>query len=350
MFFVMQANYLILVICLLSISFSLTAANDQVQGVEFLREVAQRPDIHQLKSGMLVEILTSSDKPDAKSPKLEDSCEVTYKGTLIDGKLFDQSNTSVFAPNEVIKGWTEAMQMMTEGDKWKLYIPYYLAYGETGFRVIPPFSALVFELELVKVVDGGKPSSEAKAMFNDALGEPEDREVIALRNKEKGEEFLLEVAQRPDIHQLKSGMLVEILTTSDKIDAKSPTVADICEVNYKGTFIDGKLFDQDGTSFAPNEVIRGWTEAMQMMVEGDKWKLYIPYNLAYGEKEYAGLIPAYSPLVFDLELVKVVDGGKNATDARAMFQEALVEVVGAAEPMGAVGIVESMGAIGSSEL
>ena len=77
---------------------------------------------------------------------------------------------------------------------------------------------------------------------------------------------------------LKSGMLVEILSPSTKADAKSPTAGDTCKVTYKGTLHSGEQFDAGTHEFAPNQVIGGWTEAMQYMVEGDKWKLHIPYN------------------------------------------------------------------------
>ena len=143
--------------------------------------------------------------------------------------------------------------------------------------------------------------------------------------KANGDAFLLEVSQRANILKLKSGMLIEILSPSDKPDAKSPTVGDTCEVTYAGTFMDGKKFDSGTTSFAPNEVIKGWTEAMQLMVEGDKWKLYIPYDLAYGEQGYPGVIPAFSPLVFEIEIHTVNAEGKPSSEAKAMFKEALLE-------------------------
>ncbi len=140
-------------------------------------------------------------------------------------------------------------------------------------------------------------------------------------NKRTGEKFLEEVAEREGIIKLKSGMLVEILTTSTNPDAKSPNVGDQCEVTYRGTFRDGKQFDAGTTSFAPNQVIKGWTEAMQYMAEGDKWTLYIPYNLAYGERGSPPRIPGYSPLVFDIEIHKVKRGGKSVAEARALFEQ-----------------------------
>lgn len=144
-------------------------------GAKFLKEMEEKEGVIKLKSGMLVEILKSSDKPNAKSPRKEDTCEVTYVGTLKDGSRFDSGTTS-FAPNQVIKGWTEAMQLMGEGDKWKLYIPYDLAYGESGSppRILP-FTPLVFEIEIHEVKGGkGKPIAEARKMFEEAKAKKED--------------------------------------------------------------------------------------------------------------------------------------------------------------------------------
>jgi FKBP-type peptidyl-prolyl cis-trans isomerase FklB len=90
-----------------------------------------------------------------ETPKLTDKVTTHYKGTLINGKQFDSSydrGEPVLSVSGVIKGWTEALQLMKVGDKWKLYIPYDLAYGERGAgRDIPPYSTLIFEIELLKV-------------------------------------------------------------------------------------------------------------------------------------------------------------------------------------------------------
>jgi FKBP-type peptidyl-prolyl cis-trans isomerase FklB len=147
-------------------------------GKKYLESVlATNPNAKLLKSGMIIEVLKESTNPDAKSPRQSDACEVTYSGTLKDGTKFDAGTTS-FAPNQVIRGWTEAMQLMTEGDKWKLYIPYDLAYGERGSPPkIPPFSPLVFEIEIHKVKSGGKPASEAREMLQKALKAPETADL-----------------------------------------------------------------------------------------------------------------------------------------------------------------------------
>ena len=142
------------------------------------------------------------------------------------------------------------------------------------------------------------------------------------------------MAQRPGVYKLKSGMLVEILKESTKSDARSPTKFDTCEVTYAGTLKDGTPFDSGTTSFSPNQVIKGWTEAMQLMGEDDKWKLYIPYDLAYGERGSPPKIPGYSPLVFEIEIHKVKStGGKPIAEARAAFKEALDDGSGSKEEL-----------------
>ena len=91
-----------------------------------------------------------------KKPTSADSVKVHYEGKLIDGTVFDSSikrgEPITFMANQVIAGWTEALQLMKEGSKYRLYIPYYLAYGENGAgQAIPPFATLIFEVQLIKV-------------------------------------------------------------------------------------------------------------------------------------------------------------------------------------------------------
>eukprot|EP00754_Rhynchopus_humris_P001472 Rhum_TRINITY_DN10860_c0_g1::Rhum_TRINITY_DN10860_c0_g1_i1::g.40754::m.40754/K03773/fklB; FKBP-type peptidyl-prolyl cis-trans isomerase FklB len=131
--------------------------------------------------------------------------------------------------------------------------------------------------------------------------------------RDEGEKFLEEKATQKNVFKLPSGMLVKVLSrgTGDK----SPNHNDPCSVHYKGTLIDGTKFDSSydrgsPATFAPNQVIKGWTEALQLMCEGDKWELSIPFELAYGERGRPPKIPQFSPLVFDVELMQVRSGGK----------------------------------------
>lgn len=119
----------------------------------FLAENGKKEGIKTLLSGLQYKVLAEGY---GKMPKAEDTVTVHYKGTLIDGREFDASykrgQPATFKVNGVIKGWSEALQLMKEGSKWQLYIPPDLAYGERAMGPqIPPNSALIFEVELISV-------------------------------------------------------------------------------------------------------------------------------------------------------------------------------------------------------
>lgn len=122
-------------------------------GEQFLAENAKKDGIITTKSGLQYQILREGN---GKAPKATDQVECHYEGTLIDGTKFDSSydrgQTATFPLNQVIAGWTEGLQLMTEGAKYRFFIPYQLGYGERGAgAAIPPFSALIFDVELVAV-------------------------------------------------------------------------------------------------------------------------------------------------------------------------------------------------------
>ncbi len=124
------------------------------QGEEFLKENARRDEVKITETGLQYEVLASGD---GETPGESSKVRVHYHGTLVDGTVFDSSvdrgEPIEFSVNGVIAGWTEALQMMKTGDKWKLFIPHNLAYGANGAGgVIGPYQALVFEVELLAVV------------------------------------------------------------------------------------------------------------------------------------------------------------------------------------------------------
>lgn len=144
-------------------------------GAKFLAEKEAEAGVHKLPSGLLFKILKKGTGD--KSPKANDDCEVHYAGTLRDGTKFDSSyergSPATFKPTQVIKGWTEALQLMREGESWEVYIPYELGYGARGSPPrIPGYSPLVFKMELIKVKGEGKPASEAAAELEKKLGKP----------------------------------------------------------------------------------------------------------------------------------------------------------------------------------
>jgi FKBP-type peptidyl-prolyl cis-trans isomerase FklB len=127
--------------------------NNKAEGEAFLAENKTKPGITTLPSGLQYEIITEGT---GKKPTLRSSVTTHYHGTLINGNVFDSSyqrgQPATFPVNGVIAGWTEALQLMPEGSKWRLYIPSDLAYGKRGAgRDIGPDSALIFDVELLKV-------------------------------------------------------------------------------------------------------------------------------------------------------------------------------------------------------
>ena len=127
------------------------------EGLAWLAANAQEEGVYTLVSGLQYKVLQRADDlASAKSPLRDTPCECHYRGTLIDGTEFDSSikrgKPATFAPSQVVKGWTEAMQLMAEGDKWRLFLPSELAYGDRSRgQYITPGAVLIFELEILKV-------------------------------------------------------------------------------------------------------------------------------------------------------------------------------------------------------
>ncbi|MBE0501175.1 MAG: FKBP-type peptidyl-prolyl cis-trans isomerase [Desulfuromonadales bacterium] len=126
-------------------------------------------------------------------------------------------------------------------------------------------------------------------------------------NKSQGAAFLAENAKQDGIKVLESGLQYKVVTAGS---GKTPGLADSVTVHYRGTLIDGTEFDSSfkrgqPVTFPVNGVIKGWTEALQLMQEGDKWQLFIPADLAYGERGAGASIGPHATLIFDVELIKV---------------------------------------------
>lgn len=123
-------------------------------GEKFLAENAEKPGVVVLPSGLQYTVITEGT---GTKPKATDRVKCHYEGTLTNGQVFDSSyrrgEPAVFPLNGVIAGWTEGVQLMAEGAKYRFFIPYHLAYGERGAgQSIPPYAALVFDVELIEIV------------------------------------------------------------------------------------------------------------------------------------------------------------------------------------------------------
>ncbi|MEO5915996.1 MAG: FKBP-type peptidyl-prolyl cis-trans isomerase [Luteolibacter sp.] len=372
-------------------------------------DVAAAPaDAAKTASGLASKVLQAG-KGD-KHPAAADTVTVHYSGWTTDGKLFDSSvqrgQPTSFPLNGVIKGWTEGLQLMVEGEKRRFWIPAELGYGENpgGGR---PGGLLVFDVELISIKQAPKPptppadlaaapadaeksasgltsktltkgtgsahpkdsdtvklnlslwSTEGQLLQSTAQqgGGPADIPLDSLRIGGLAEGIKLmvtgekrqmwiptklafgehppegvpagglvveaelvsikegipapatpsDVAAAPaDAEKTASGLASKVLTKGT--GSAHPKATDTVTVHYSGWTTDGKLFDSsvkrgEPTSFPLDGVIKGWTEGVQLMVEGEKRRFWIPAEIAYGENPGGGRPGGL--LVFDIELIKI---------------------------------------------
>lgn len=211
-----------------------------------------------------------------------DNVLVHYTGKLTNDSIFDSSVKRgqpfkfKLGVGQVIKGWDEGIALLNVGDKAVLTIPSELGYGARGAGTIPPNSTLIFEVELISIVEPPKPF--------DVKGKDTSTTASGLK-------------------------YIKVTSNENGIKAeKGKTVS----VHYTGYLEDGKVFDSSIERGEPiafplgtGRVIAGWDEGIALLKTGEKARLIIPYQLAYGEQGYPGAIPPKATLIFDVELVKV---------------------------------------------
>jgi FKBP-type peptidyl-prolyl cis-trans isomerase FklB len=136
----------------------------------------------------------------------------------------------------------------------------------------------------------------------------EEKKKLSVAEKAKGEAFLANNKTRKEVNTLPSGLQYEILKSGDTGGMK-PAAQDTVVVDYVGTLIDGKQFDastgRGPATFPVNQVIKGWTEILQLMTKGDHWKVYIPSELGYGDRGAGEAIPAGATLIFEITLLDI---------------------------------------------
>ena len=147
--------------------------------------------------------------------------------------------------------------------------------------------------------------AEAQAAVQDFFSRKAEEQAKAA--KAEGENFLAENSKKEGVKTLPSGLQYKVLREGD---GRKPSATDKVECHYEGTLINGEVFDSsyrrgETATFGLNQVIKGWTEGLQLMQEGAKYRFFIPYNLAYGEHGAGQSIPPYAALIFDVELIKV---------------------------------------------
>ncbi len=242
-------------------------------------KIVKNPKTVKTASGLEYTITT---KGNGKKPQVGDKVKVHYTGKLTNDTIFDSSLKTgqpfefKLGAGQVIKGWDEAFLLLQVGDKAKLKLPADLAYGERAMGPIPANSTLIFDVELIEVIEGVKPW----------------------------------VAKTKDTIKTASGLQYMYFQKNEKADVIKK--GDNVKVHYSGYFRDGKMFDSSVDRGQPfqlkvgmGQVIPGWDEGLLLLKKGEKAKLIIPYNLAYGEQGRAPVIPAKSDLIFDIEIVDV---------------------------------------------
>jgi peptidylprolyl isomerase len=252
------------------------------KGLPAPADVAAAPaDAEKTASGLASKVLQKG--TGTAHPAAEDNVKVHYTGWMTDGKMFDSSvvrgQPAEFPLDHVIKGWTEGLQLMVEGEKRRFWIPGNLAYGDTPRRPGGPSGTLVFDVELLSYTK----APPAPAVPTDVAAVP--------KNAKKTE----------------SGLAYRVLTKGK--GKVHPTASNVVKVHYTGWTTDGKRFDSSVVRGQPAEfplggVIKGWTEGVQLMVEGEKTRFWIPGKMAYGDEPGAPGRP-YGMLVFDIELLEI---------------------------------------------
>ncbi len=245
-------------------------------------DVAAAPsDATRTASGLASKVLQAAppSKSAAGRPGGRDRVTVHYTGWTTDGKMFDSSVTrgqpASFPLDGVIAGWTEGLQLMTPGEKRRFWIPVGLAYqGRPG----APAGTLVFDVELISFEKAPEPPTTP----TDVAAAPRTATKTA------------------------SGLASRVIRRGT--GTRHPAATSTVQVHYSGWTTDGNMFDSsvmrgEAATFPLNGVIAGWTEGVQLMVEGERRRFWIPESLAYQGRPGA---PA-GMLVFDVELIRILN-------------------------------------------
>lgn len=173
-----------------------------------------------------------------------------------------------------------------------------------------------FSQAIKDIINGEEPkinSAEAQQLVQQFFKEQEEKQRAAAAEKGKvskkqGENYLAENAKKEGVITLASGLQYQVLKAGN---GKKPKATDQVKCHYEGMLVDGTLFDSsiqrgEPATFGLNQVIAGWTEGLQLMQEGAKYRFFIPYHLGYGEHGAGASIPPYSALIFDVELIEVI--------------------------------------------
>jgi peptidylprolyl isomerase len=262
---------------------------------QYLPWDADGKDVKSAEGGLQYIVLKEGPK-NGKSPVPTDMVSVNYDGRIATGEKFDSSfergTPAQFRLNQVIPGWTQGLQLMSEGDDYLFFIPNALGYGNSARgNVIKAGDDLVFRVQLLEVM-------VPKVSDTAAWGK-----------------YMPWNSELPEVKKTGSGLEYVILTSGDP-SGPSPENGEMVAVHYEGRLAEtGELFDSSFERGSPevfpsNQLIEGWVEALAMMKPGDRWMCYIPSELGYGEMGTpGGPIPPNAPLIFEVEMMDVMKRG-----------------------------------------
>ncbi len=262
-------------------------AQEPVEGKseeQLLNENSKNEGVETTQSGLQIQTIKAGSGP---SPTATDIALVGYKGMFIDGTIFDESPQTALPVGQVVPGFSEALQKMQMGGTYKIWIPSNLAYGpddrinpQTGEVAIPGGSTLIFEVKLIEF------KSQA--------------EIAELRNQNTR-------TQSKSFAEVESALDFQTVIAGT---GPSPKANDMVLISYRGMLTDGRVFDENPyTIFTVNQLIPGFSVALQKMQVGGQYKIGIPSEFAYGSEDRtnpqtgAVTIPGGSTLIFEVNLL-----------------------------------------------
>lgn len=266
-----------------------------------------------LPTGVKYRVKTQGDGPTAQRDQF---VEVDLTLTLIDGTQLFTSNQlgekTLFPANGVMRGWADVMAVMPQGSRWELAIPASRGYEGQERPDIPPYSTLLFDVSLETVMSVAEMNARRQAK----------QEVFAKEQRA----YIAEYAKKSGVLSTETGLLYEILD-SGPADGLLPVKTSKVEVNYRGTYTDGREFDSSykrgkPSFFHPSQVVPGFEEALLLMRPGDKWRLTLPTELGYGVAGFGSIVPPHAVLIFEVEVVEVYNGAKGIPSREWMQMQA----------------------------
>ncbi len=252
--------------------------------------IQHKLELQSTESGIYYQILKKGEE--GRAPGLSDIITAHYHGHYMEGKVFDSSKDRgkplEFKLDRVIKGWQEAIPLLRKGGKGTFFIPSELAYGKKGYgTMIDPNKILVFDIELIEYYDQSEAGTRQARIDQKKITKYLEASHLQMQSTESGIYYRIEEPGSGERH---------------------PGPDDHVKAHYKGTLLDGTVFDSSYDRGKPLEfklsgVIKGWREAIALLKKGGKGTFIIPSELAYGPKGAGGAIPPNSVLIFEIALL-----------------------------------------------